>query len=213
MTEPSPPAAPPESEERVKLAVEIWKHSVSVQMHFNDMEMRVRNLYITILAAALGLIGLLQGKNFSIPALWLDVSLPFFVVLSIVPVSMLFYFTDRHWYHRLLIGAVNQCMVIEKKYRDTLPEIQLGSTIKDASPVEFKGWVWKALFWFVRDKRFRKGSMLHSDAKIEVLYKTVIELCLFIALIHGFVSGLRYGGCSALAWLMGSECGAPEIWA
>jgi hypothetical protein len=91
---------------------------------------------------------------------------------------------DRHWYHRLLQGSVNLCIDIEKKYTDILPEIQLGSKISIASPVEFKGCVWKWVFFFVRDPRFRKGSKLHSDAKIEILYKSVIYGSALIVLIY-----------------------------
>ena|ERR1051326_3599550 len=50
-------------EKRLAITVDVWKYIVSVQMHFNDIEMRIRNLYFTILAAAIGLFGVVQGKE------------------------------------------------------------------------------------------------------------------------------------------------------
>src|SRR4051812_1948722 len=102
-------------------------------MHFNDMEMRVRNLYFTILAASFGLLGVVQGKEIDIAGT-IHVSLMLFVVLALIPISMLFYFMDRHWYHRLLQGAVAQAIEIETQYADKLPEIQLGSQIIQGKP-------------------------------------------------------------------------------
>jgi len=176
--------------------IDVWKYIVSVQMHFNDMEMRVRNLYFTILAASFGLIGVVQGKRVEFFNPNISISLSIFVLFALIPISMLFYFMDRHWYHRLLQGSVNQCIVIEKKYADALPEIQLGSQISNASPVEFKGRIWKIVFFFVGDPRFRKGSKLHSDAKIEILYKTVIWASAAIILLYAPIGGLRINGCA-----------------
>jgi hypothetical protein len=39
----------------------------------------------------------------------------------------------HEWYHRLLQGAVAQCIAIEERYKDQLPEIQLGTAISKAS--------------------------------------------------------------------------------
>ena len=47
------------------MVIDIWKHTVSVQMHFNEMEMKTRNLYFTFLAASIGLIGVVKGKGSS----------------------------------------------------------------------------------------------------------------------------------------------------
>ena len=192
--------------ERLLIVVDVWKYIVSVQMHFNDMEMKVRNLYFTIVAASFGLIGVIQGKRIEFFAPNISVSLSIFVVLALVPISMLFYFMDRHWYHRLLQGSVNQCIIIEKKYADSLPEIQLGSQIGNASPVEFKGWIWKLAFFFVRDPRFRTGSKLHSDAKIEILYKTVIWASILLSVIFILMGGIRINGCAWLHFASDNAC-------
>src|ERR1700742_1866390 len=111
MSQPTQPKVAPLSDiettpERLALIVDIWKHSVSVQMHFNDMGMKIRNLYFTVLAAALGLIGVVQGKHIEIAYPPITIHLVFVVLVTVIPVSMLFFFLDAHWYHRLLLGAV-----------------------------------------------------------------------------------------------------------
>lgn len=204
----SDPEKPP-TDERLRIAVDVWKHAVSVQMHFNDMEMKVRNLYFTILAGSLGLIGVLQGKRIVLVPDGLTLSLPLGVLAAVIPISMLFYFIDRHWYHRLLAGAVEQCTEIENTYRAVLPEIQLGSKISEKSPVVFKGRAWRGLFWFVSDSRFRESGKLHSDAKIEVLYKSVIWGTAAVILVYAFISGIRWEGCSMASRVFGMSCGVP----
>jgi ribose/xylose/arabinose/galactoside ABC-type transport system permease subunit len=181
------------NDERLALVVDTWKYVVSVQMHFNDMGMSIRKLYFTILAAALGLLGVVQGKHIEISSPSITIDLVLVVILGVIPVSQLFYFLDRHWYHRLLQGAVAHCAEIESRYVDQLPEIQLGKRISAASPVVFHGEFWKYLFFFVRDERFQKGGKLHSDQKIEVLYKSVIFGALAIAAAYGLVNGVEFG--------------------
>lgn len=199
--------SPPDDDKQLAITVDVWKYIVSVQMHFNDMEMRIRNLYFTILAASFGLLGVVQGKEIEITVVSVQVSVMLFVVLALIPISMLFYFMDRHWYHRLLQGAVAQAIVIETAYAAALPEIQLGSQISKASPVEFKGAVWKWIFFFIRDSRFRKGSRLHSDQKIEVLYKSVIWAAFVIIIIYGLIGGIQIGKCAVLPFLLNRPCG------
>jgi hypothetical protein len=208
MSEREMPAAP--NYERLKIAVDVWKHGISVQMHFNDIEMRIRNLYFTILAASLGLIGVVVGKHIQIPFFKMEISISVVVMVAVIPVSMLFYFMDRHWYHRLLQGAVAQCAEIERSYAAQLPEIQLGSKISQQSPVEFPGWWWKWIFFFVRDPRFRQNSRLHSDQKIEVLYKSVIWGAAAIAGVYCLIGGIQIKQCALLPYTFNWSCGASS---
>ncbi len=200
--QPSPP--PDTSPEHLALIVDIWKYAVGVQMHFNDMGMKIRNLYFTILAAAIGLIGVVQGRSTVIPFPHISIHLVLFVIASVIPISMLFYFLDKHWYHRLLIGAVKHCATIETRYASALPEIQLGTAISAESPVRFGGW-WRHFLWYIRDRRFRdkKTSNIHSDAKIEVLYKSVMVGAATLALAYALFDGAELGGCTPVAWSFG----------
>ncbi len=150
MSQENHPASPPSPDhERLKIAVETWKYVVSVQMHFNDMEMKIRNLYFTILAAAIGAIGVVQGKVVEIPYFGPVSTASVLVLFTVIPVSALFYFIDRHWYHRLLQASVVQGGNIEALYATELPEIQLGTAISAASPLIFPG-CWRWLFFFQR---------------------------------------------------------------
>lgn len=200
MSQPFQPVIVPLSDaektpEHLALVTDIWKYSVGVQMHFNDMGMKIRNLYFTILAAAIGLIGVVQGKQIEIPYPPINIHLPLFVLVAVIPISMLFYFLDAHWYHRLLLGAVKQCATIETRYAPVLPEIQLGAAISKESPVHFEG-IWRTIFWFIKDKRFRNKvtSNIHSDAKIEVLYKTVIWISVSVIVPYLAFSAIQYDG-------------------
>jgi hypothetical protein len=199
-------AAIPTDPSRLAITVDVWKYIVSVQMHFNDMEMKVRNLYFTILAASMGLIGVVQGKKIAFQYIDVTISLSIVVVFAMIPISMLFYFMDRHWYHRLLQGAVAQCIAIEERYKDQLPEIQLGTAISKASPVKFGG-IWRYVLFFIRDERFRQDSRLHSDQKIEVLYKSVIFGAILIILVYGGMNGLRIHKCPVVPLLFNISCG------
>ena len=191
---PSPTPPPATDIERLKLAVDTWKYVVSVQMHFNDMEMKIRNLYFTILAAAIGAIGVVQGKIVEIPYLALQFSLAMIVLFTVIPVSALFYFIDRHWYHRLLQASVIQGGAIENMYKTELPEIQLGNAISAASPLKFPGRFWRAAFFFIEEDNFRKHSRLHSDAKIEVLYKSVMWGAGTVGTIYALLKGVQIDG-------------------
>lgn len=55
--------------------------------------------------------------------------------------TYLFYFVDRHWYHRLLMGSILHGGSIEQKYADEIPELALGAKISEQSPVELKNWL------------------------------------------------------------------------
>lgn len=196
------PVCSPQEIERLKIALEAWKHVVSVQMHFNDIEMKIRALYFTILAAAIGAIGVVQGKTIEMPYLDLQVSLAMLVLFAVIPLSSLFYFVDRHWYHRLLQAAVVQGGLIEKMYAEALPEIQLGRAITAASPLKFPGWIWRSAFFFIREDNFRKHTRLHSDAKIEILYKPVMLGIGFCTSFYALFKGLMFSGHPPMYWIV-----------
>jgi hypothetical protein len=123
------------------------------------------------------------------------------ILLALAPISWLFYFMDRHWYHRLLQGSVKQAGAIEKEYAAFLPEIQLGAKISAASPVEWPSWIWKYVFFFVREENFRKHSRIHSDAKIEILYKSVIYGAGSVAIAFALVRGVEFHQQPPLYWM------------
>jgi len=72
-----------------KLLLEAWKEVVNVQMHFNDMEMRIRSLAVTVITAISGAIGYLLKEN-------IHYQKEFIVLLSFVGIAawLCFYLMD-----------------------------------------------------------------------------------------------------------------------
>ena len=149
-----------------KSSLEAWKTVVGVQMHFNDMEMRIRNFALNVVLAVFGAFGFLISHDLPITIGYYKFQLYVFVPIAGMIAVYLFYFMDFFWYHRLLLGAVKQGMIIEEKFKKMSPELGLSSAIGAASPIEPRGLVWVLAKLLVSDKRFSEQGKLHSDAKI-----------------------------------------------
>lgn len=126
--------------ELAKLKLEIWKTTVDVQQHFNDLELRIRNYAVTVLTAVLGAAGVaikerlfvrFEGFNTTLAVWFLGVGLVAWLA---------FYFMDRWWYHRLLYGAVSHGLALEKELAFLFPGRGLTGMIGDASPMYVAGW-------------------------------------------------------------------------
>jgi FMN phosphatase YigB (HAD superfamily) len=154
------------SSENLTLILETWKKTVDVQQHFNDLELRIRNYALTVLAAVLGLAGYalkedLKVRLFSghvIPAATI------ILLLSILP-WLSFYFMDRWWYHMLLLGAVDNGTFIENRWGRVLPEIRLTQSISKRSP-------------FLIRKR-----VIHAGQKMDAFYLAIATLLAFLAML------------------------------
>jgi hypothetical protein len=157
--------------------IEIWKTIVEVQQHFNDIAMKIRGLFITIAVAVAAAQGFLFEKRLSVSIGTVTVLFATFLPLIGIVATYLFYFIDRYWYHKLLLGAVLQGGMIEEKYAQELPELGLGKQISDQSPVELKSWFGRRIAdLVVSDDRYKRNKKLHSDAKIELFYKSIVLL-------------------------------------
>ena len=137
---------------------------MDVQQHFNDLELRVRNYAVTVLAAILGLGGyaLKEGLQTSILGHPTSVA-TLILLLSILP-WLAFYIMDRLWYHRLLLGAVQHGTFIENRWATLIPEIGLTRAISKGSPVKIGKW-----------------QGLHTGTKINICYGLVLLLILLFA--------------------------------
>jgi hypothetical protein len=155
-----------DDDELTKLRVEAWKTTVQVQQHFNDIELRIRNLAITVFTAVVGAAALAveQGKA------------PLGAVLLVLGVlaMALFWFVDEVWYHQLLIGSVKRGASLE----DSLPSgFGLTHSISEAS-------AWKMPFgWSVPLTKGKKE--LHSTHKLRIFYvgTSIILLGLAVAAV------------------------------
>src|SRR5215510_5116191 len=156
--------------------VAIWKVVVEVQQHFNDISMRIRSMFVTILLALFASMGFMLDKKFDLQLGELKIQFAVLIPIFGLFGTYLFYFIDRYWYHRLLAGAVRHAVKIEELHRDTLPELSLSTAIAAESPYEPRAFV-RGLAWIlVRDKAYRETGKLHSNGKIELFYKSVVAL-------------------------------------
>ena len=180
-------------DERAKQVTDVWKTVVGVQMHFNDIGMRIRGLFVTILLALFASIGFLLDKQLSLAIGNFNIQFATLVPIFGVFVTMLFYFMDRYWFHRLLKGSVNHAIEIEKKYRDKLPELGLSDQIGRESFFEPKGLIWLAAKVFVRHDRFVQKGLLHSDGKLELFYKPMMVVLVITSVLLAVLGGVSIG--------------------
>lgn len=145
--------------------IEIWKTIVDVQKHFNELEMRIRNVAVTVLAAFLAAAGYTMKENLHVQLGDGDMSLTSLVLMGGVLVWLAFYGMDRFWYHQLLIGAVKQGLVAENALAADYPEIRLTKAIGDESPSSLFGW------------------KIHSSRKIDIFYLLIAALLAIAAAV------------------------------
>ena len=119
--------------ESLQIQISIWEKTIDVQMHFNDLCLKIRSFAISILGVLLGasaisyrFAGYIEICSYKIP------TAAIFIAISMVTWSA-FYLMDRYWYHELLKGAVHHAQKIEDSLKDKVPEINLAHSIKEQS--------------------------------------------------------------------------------
>lgn len=125
--------------EHTALALEVWKKTIEVQQHFNDLELRIRNYAITLLVAVLGAVGLTANKALSFTLFGFTRSSTAILLGAGLVAWLAFYVMDRWWYHRLLQGAVQHGEFIEAELRNIIPGIALTGAISKASRFKLLG--------------------------------------------------------------------------
>lgn len=183
---------PPLSDERAKQIIETWKTIVGVQMHFNDIGMRIRAMFVTILLALFASIGFLVDKKLSLEFWIVKIQYATFVPFFGIFGTLLFYFVDRYWFHRLLKGSVNHAIKIEDRYAKELPELGLSAEIGRESFFIPRGRLWFAAKMFVRHEKFVQKGQLHSDGKLEIFYKSVLLALFLTAILLAFLGGVSF---------------------
>lgn len=148
--------------------IDMWKQCIAMQMHFNDIEWRIRGLALTVVTFALGAAGVAAKDGTQVG--W--VSLGTLVILIGLLLWYVFYFVDRHWYHPLLKAAVKHGTQIEGKIKETLPEAGVTAAITEGSRYEPGRFV----------RILSRQSIMHSDHKLVWFYR-VGALALVLAAI------------------------------
>lgn len=133
--------------------LEVWKKTVDVQQHFNDIEWRIRGLALTVMTFTLGAAGLAarEGSEF-----WhLSLALLVLVVGSVLWLA--FYVVDKVWYHPLLIGAVKHGTALETALG--VERAGLTHAISKASPYR----VPRVVFWVSLARRRERAKHVESE--------------------------------------------------
>ena len=154
---------------RMAVAIDVWKETVDVQQHFNDLELRIRSYAVTVLAAMLGLAAYGFKENLQIAIAGHKTSIATAILMTAVLPWLGFYLMDRAWYHRLLYGAVSHGKKIEDRWKNILPEITLTDSIGERSTIRIRNWE------------------LHSTGKMDIFYGAGVILLIVLSLISHFV--------------------------
>lgn len=173
--------------------VDVWKTIVGVQMHFNEISMRVRGLFITLLLGLYASIGFVLDNDLAVRFVAIKISYATILPLIGICGALLFYLIDRYWYHRLLRGSVLHAIDIETKYRDVLPELSLSEYIGKESYFVPKGIYKRLASIVVRHDKFVEKGELHSDGKLEIFYKSVMWVLFITSVILAIFGGLTFG--------------------
>ncbi|HCD6739191.1 hypothetical protein LVQ71_05865 [Klebsiella pneumoniae] len=167
--------------ELLKIKVDIWKHVISTQQHFNDLAMKIRNFAILILSAFIGVIGVSFKSGFAIPLFGHYLSASFFLALGAACIWMLFFFVDVYWYHPLLVGSVNKGAEIEKNIGSELKDfINLTQVVGKESPKEIKLSFRKKVYW---------KKEYHSKDKAKLFYMGVFWVLITFSIAIFFMDG------------------------
>src|ERR1700761_1590127 len=70
------------TDERKGQIIDVWKAIVEVQQHFNDIEMRIRSMFVTIVLALFASMGFLLDKKLSFPVGTFDIQ--FAMILPVI---------------------------------------------------------------------------------------------------------------------------------
>lgn len=145
------------TDEDKKNKIEIWKNIVNVQMHFNEIEMKIKQLALTLFTFIIGGIGY-SIKEPQMTVMVGSLVIPLGAIVGSLGTMVIYglYLMDKHWYHRLLHGAIDPALLAEASLGPFYPEIGLSTSIKKTSP----------------SKLF--GKEFHSDGKLRIFY---IVLC------------------------------------
>lgn len=149
--------------------VELWKQTIAVQQHFNDICWRIRGLALTAMTFALGAAAVAVQEDVAIRVFGSTFEFGAAILGLGVLLWSAFSFVDRFWYHQLLKGAVVHGEKLEKELRKRLPAAGLTRQISESSPTRF-GLRWR-----------RTGFVLHSTAKLNIFYLLGILVLLVLA--------------------------------
>lgn len=146
--------------------ISLWKTSVEVQQHFNDIEWRIRGLALTVATFALGAAGVAAKDGSTLGPISLGSAV---LVLGLI-LWYAFYFVDRIWYHPLLKAAVAEGTQLEQAIGRYLPGAHMTEGITERSP-QSVGPVVAFLAGPIGTERVNGVAVMHSDHKLRWFYR------------------------------------------
>ncbi|WP_250444023.1 hypothetical protein [Actinotalea sp. C106] len=155
---------------RLQGYLEMWKQTVTVQQHFNEICWKIRGLALTALTFTLGAASLTATAKERPAALTvgdLDVDRSALTVCVGLLVWLAFFFVDASWYHRLLKASVDHGTALEQEVKRYLPQAGLTAAISAGSP--------SRVLWTRRQMR--------STHKLRAFYWVIAGLLLALAVI------------------------------
>jgi hypothetical protein len=114
------------NKEELNIALEVWKKMVDVQMHFNEIGLKIRNFALTIYTFILAGIGFLINAKISGCIIGILILLGAVVIFS-------FYLIDKNWYHIYLKAVGKKAGEFEEKWFKDFPEMKMSSQIASDS--------------------------------------------------------------------------------
>jgi hypothetical protein len=128
--------------------LEEWKKTIDVQMHFNDLIMRNRQILMTAVLAVFGA----AAFSLQFPNLILDIwSWKFHAAASIIlfglGLLLSMFFLDYRYYFQLLLGSVARGEAIEKMLQEQSSNQVAGLTLAISKAVDQKR-ARRSLCWF-----------------------------------------------------------------
>lgn len=137
----------PKSEDIANIIM-IWEKTIDVQKHFNDLELRIRNYTLSTYTFIIAGTGFLLKEHIDIELF--GRTIPSASLLPVLGLFVLFafFFMDKYWYHRFLVGAVQQATFIENRWAKYLPELALTGAISKASPLTYRGYKIRSRYKF-----------------------------------------------------------------
>lgn len=155
--------------QRLQLIADMWKKSVDVQQHFNDIEWRIRGLALTAATATLAAAGLAANSRTEIAN---EVSVGSIIIVIGLVLWYAFYFVDYYWYHPLLKAAVQSGQAYEEKLVADLGVPGMTATITEASGVTPGFLVGKVVSAMGLREPGPGGVVMRSNHKLRWFYLT-----------------------------------------
>jgi uncharacterized integral membrane protein len=185
------PDGAPAAEGNVDQLIEVWKQTVGVQQHFNDLCWRIRGLALTALTFALGAAAIAAKDPVEVDLFGWHLQLAAIVTFLGLVLWRAFYFVDRRWYHQLLIGSVTYGAALEARMIEAVPDLGWQRVDEDANdvgvPVGLGGAISVASQAVAVNLLVRRPTMKSTD-RLRLFYEVISGLLVLVVVVFAAAS-------------------------